>query len=119
MDRGPDGLSEHLFRPLDEVDADLSDAMRRRFVSRWLDESGFPATRFAEAMTTVVVRIAPDDTPETHRLRITSTFTGCTRWLYDWRGDRDEALDFADEAAVYEAYWVSDDRRLHGPTEWD
>lgn len=119
MELGPDGRDEPLFRPLDESDPELAEFVRQRFATTWLAESGFPASRFAEALETVEVRVAPDDEPGTRLLRITSTFTGSTRWLYSWRGDPEEALAFADEAARDEAAWVHDDRRLHGPTEWD
>ncbi|HEV2810138.1 MAG TPA: hypothetical protein VGV93_07055, partial [Acidimicrobiales bacterium] len=103
MALGPDGENEHLFRPLEEVDSVLAHDMRHRFVEKWLLDSGFPPSRRAEALTTVDVRIGPDDAPGTNRLRITSTFSGTTRWLYGWQRERTGALDFAEEAANEEA----------------
>jgi hypothetical protein len=116
---GPDGQCEHLFRPLEAEDPELADAMRRRFSTRWLEVSGFPSSRFADAMGTVVIRCGPGETPGGQCLRITSTFTGSTKWLHHWTGSRDEALTFADETAAEEGYWVQDERRYNGPTEWD
>lgn len=119
MDLGPDGRDEHLFRPLDESAPELAAELRRRFSERWLRESGFPASRLEEAIATVDLRVAPDEQDGECRLRITSTFTGCTRWLYEWEGDRAGAIAFIDRTASDEAGWVDDERRLSGPTAWD
>ena len=119
MDLGPDGRQEHLFRPLEEVDPALADTLRRTFVPKWLAESGFPAWRYDEAMATVDIRVAPDEEPGERRLRVTSGFTGSTRWLYEWDGDEQEAIAFVEDVAGDEAGWVHDERRLYGPTEWD
>jgi hypothetical protein len=112
---GTDGQREHLFRPLDEEDARLADAMRRRFTTRWPEVSGLPNSRVAEAMETVDIRMGPGDRPGARCLRITSTFTGSTRWLYEWQGEQGQALGFADDVAVEEGHWVHDERRHHGP----
>jgi hypothetical protein len=119
MELGPDGREEHLFRPLDEVDPTPADTLRRTFVPKWLTESGFPPSRYDEAVATVDIRVAPDDEPGEQRLRVTSTFTGSTRWLYEWDGDEQEAIAFVEEVAGDEAGRVHDERRLNGPTEWD
>lgn len=119
MELGPDGREEHRFRPLDEVDPALADTLRHTFVPKWLTESGFPPSRYDEAMATVDIRVAPDEEPGEQRLRVTSTFTGSTRWLYEWDGDEQEAIAFVEDVAGDEAGWVHDERRLNGPTEWD
>jgi hypothetical protein len=65
------------------------------------------------------VLVAPDDEPGTKRLRITSRFSGSTRWLSEWHGDAQAALVFAEAVADDEAEWVHVERRDYGPTEWD
>ena len=114
-----DAREEHRFRPLDEVDPALADTLRRTFVPKWLTESGFPLSRYDEAMATVDIRVAPDEEPGEQRLRVTSTFTGSTRWLPEWEGDDQRAIAFVEDVAELEAGWVHDERRLYGPTEWD
>lgn len=116
---GPDGREEHLFRPLGETEPGLASELRDRFAEKWLRESGFPDSRLPDAIATVDLRVAPDDHEGQRRLRITSSFTGSTRWLYEWDGDPGRAAEFVDEVASDEAQWVHDERHLNGPTEWD
>ena len=80
----PDGEEEHLFVPLEKDDPALADRLRRRFVELWLREGRLPLHRFDDALETVELRIAPDETPDRWRLRLRSFYTGTTYWLHDW-----------------------------------
>ncbi len=117
MDLGPNGREEKLFRPLEETNRELDVRLKERFVEVWLPAAGFPEARPAAALETVELKLGPDTRGS--RLRITSRFTGTTRWLHEWLGDEGSAMSFMDEVAELEARWVHDERRLHGPSEWD
>jgi len=119
MDVGPDGRDEHLFRPLAETEPDLARSLVRRFAETWLIESGFPSWRLSEAIATVDLRVGPGDQEGDSRLRVTSGYTGSTRWLDEWTGDAANAIAFIEEVAAEEARWVHDERRMYGPTPWD
>ena len=119
MELGPDGRRERLFRPLDEVDPAIAASLRNRFVEQWLDIAAFPATRHEDALQTVDLRVGPGEGRGEQRLRLTSSFTGSTRWLDEWDGTEEGAASFVDDAAEMEGGWVHDERRLNGPTEWD
>lgn len=115
---GPNGRDEHSFAPLDRVEPGLDEELRSRWAARWVQESGFPQSRQAEAEDVLDLRVAPDE-DQLRQLRATSRFTGSTTWLHRWNGDVEAARGFVDEFAESEAQWVQDERRTQGPTEWD
>jgi hypothetical protein len=117
MEAGPDGQEEVLFRPLEETQPELAARLKHRFVDKWLVLAAIPEARRPEALQMLELKVAPDD--EGRRLRISSQFSGNTRWLYQWDGQEASAVDFVEEVAEYDAGWVRDERWTYGATEWD
>jgi hypothetical protein len=114
----PDGEEEQLFVPLDDENPTLAQKRRRRYAERWLIEAELPADRLEEAISTIELKVAPDDEPDRRRLRLRSFYTGTTYWRYGWDGSEEAALTFMDETAELQGGNVRDDRK-HGPTPWD
>jgi hypothetical protein len=114
----PDGYEEHLFVPLEAEDPALADRLRRRFVDLWLREGRLPLHRFDEALETVELRVAPDETPGRWRLRLRSFYTGTTYWLYDWDRSTPAAEAWVDGVAELQGANVNEERR-YGPSDWD
>ena len=53
-------------------------------------------------------------------LRLTSWYTGETRWLYDWPGDYESAEEWIEDCADMSGDWIHDERALGGdPTPWE
>ena len=108
----PDGAEEHLFEPLA---GELAARLRSVYLAALAEEGELPERDLTDW---VDLRVAPDDEPGAQRLRITSSFTGGTRWLYDWRGDEEAARGFLREVARADAHDLEVDRQDAGLASW-
>jgi hypothetical protein len=78
--------------------------------------------RLVEVPDTVNLVVADswDPADGTHVLRLTSWYTGETRWLYGWDGHAETALSWIDDCAEVCGYWVQVERSRYGTrTPWD
>ena len=118
----PDERDEWRFRPLAEIDASCAERLAAHFAPLWLKAARLPLSRLGEVPDTIEFRVAETwDPPDgTKVLRLTSWYTGETRWLPGWDG-RDESAEEWIECIVGDfGDWVLTERALHGTAPpWD
>ncbi len=118
----PDELDAWRFRLLAEVNAECAERLVAHFAPLWLNAAHLPLSRRSEVPDTVELKVADSwDPPDgTQVLRMTSWYTGETRWLHAWDGACESALAWVEGAAEDFGGWVLDEREHYGTrTPWD
>ena len=118
----PDEDDEWRFRLLADDDALCAERLAQHFAPLWLTAAQLPMTRLNEVPDTIEFRVADTwDPPDgTKTLRLTSWYTGETRWLYGWDGHYDNAAEWIDWVALDFGVWVVDEHEHYGTKlPWD
>jgi hypothetical protein len=118
----PDELDEWRFRPLADTAAALTERLAAHFAPRWLQAARLPMSRLSEVPDTVEFRVAEtwDPADGTKTLRLTSWYTGETRWLYGWDGRYESAAQWIEQVVEDFGDWVLTERELYGSAPpWD
>jgi hypothetical protein len=117
----PDKADEWRFRPLSESEPSIAQRLIAEFSPRFLRAATLPMAREAEVGNTIELTVAEEWQPRdgTRILRLTSWYTGETRWLPDWDGRFESAVSWIRDVADLCGGWVQSERADGGSTPWD